>query len=134
MTLEAALRVLALCIALASAETLHGIARTIYLVPLIGKQRAIKLSAFTGSGLAFGICWVTVPGIALATWAQHIALGVVLAVFMACFDIAVGRFLMRKTWAKIRPDFDPRTGNYLLFCLVALALMPLAVLALRGGS
>ena len=132
MTPDAALRVLALCIALGSAETLHGIARTICVVPRLGKQRAIQLSAFTGSVLAFGICWASVSGIGLATWPQHSALGVVLAVFMACFDIGLGRFVMRKRWAKIQPDFDPRTGNYLLFGLIALALMPMAVFALRG--
>jgi hypothetical protein len=133
MTLDAVLRVLALCVALASAETLHGIARTVYVTPRIGKERAIKLSALTGSTLAFGICWAMVPGIGLAGWAQHAALGFVLAAFMAGFDIAIGSFVMRKSWAKIQPDFDPRTGNYLLFGLVAVALIPMAVFALRGA-
>jgi hypothetical protein len=134
VTQDLVLRVLALCIALASAETLHGIARTVYVVPRIGKERAIKLSALTGSLLAFLICLAMVPGIALQGHAQHAVLGLVLAGFMACFDIAIGRFVMRKSWAKIRPDFDPRTGNYLLFGLLALALAPMVVFWLRGGG
>jgi hypothetical protein len=133
MNPDTLLRVLALCIALASAETLHGIARTIYVTPRIGKERAIQLSAFTGTLLAFLVCLVMVPGVGLAGLAQHAVLGVVLAAFMAAFDIAIGRLLMRKTWAKIRPDFDPRTGNYLLFGLMALALLPMIVFWLRGA-
>jgi hypothetical protein len=131
MSINTALSVLSLCIALASAETLHGIARTVWLAPRIGKQRAIQLSAVTGTLLAFVICWAMVPGIGLVNAAQHAALGVVLAVFMAGFDIAIGRFVMRKRWAKIRPDFDPRTGNFLLFALLALAWLPLLVFYLR---
>ncbi len=47
--------------------------------------------------------------------------------FMACFDIAVGMGLMRKPWAKVWPAIDPRTGNFLLFGLLALAGMPLII-------
>lgn len=46
---------------------------------------------------------------------------------MAGFDIAIGKWLMRNLWAKIWPDFDPRTGNYLLYGLLALWLIPLGV-------
>lgn len=65
MTLELILRVLALCVALAGAETLHGIARTVLVVPRIGKERALKLSILTGSALAFGVCYFFVPGLGL---------------------------------------------------------------------
>jgi hypothetical protein len=54
-------------------------------------------------------------------------LGLGLAAFMAAFDVAIGRWLMRKSWAKIWPDFDPRSGNYLLFGLVGLSISPLLV-------
>jgi NAD(P)-dependent dehydrogenase (short-subunit alcohol dehydrogenase family) len=48
---------------LACAETLHGIARIKLLIPLMGKDQAIRLSALTGTLLAFAICLVLVPGI-----------------------------------------------------------------------
>ena len=127
MSTDAILRVAALCVVLACAETLHGIARTTLVVPRIGKERAIKLSALTGTLLAFGVCYALVPGIGLPSAQSHLLLGLVLAVFMASFDVAVGRWLMRKSWAKIWPDFNPSTGNYLLYGLLALSLMPLIV-------
>ncbi len=127
MSTDALLRVAALCVVLASAETLHGIARTTLVVPRIGKERAIKLSALTGSLLALGICYVLVPGIGLQSAQSHLFLGLTLAAFMASFDVAVGRWLMRKSWAKIWPDFNPSTGNYLLYGLLVLSLIPLIV-------
>lgn len=106
---------------------MHGIARTTLLIPRVGKERAIKLSALSGTLLAFLLCWWWVPGIGLRTAGAHLALGLGLAAFMAGFDLAIGRWLMRKPWAKIRPDFDPRSGNYLLFGLLGLCFIPLLV-------
>ncbi len=127
MSAEAIIRIIALCIVLAGAEMLHGIARIRLMIPRIGKDRAVKLSALTGTLLAFAICWMLVPGIGLASSGAHLTLGVGLAAFMASFDMAVGRWLMRKSWAKIWPDFDPRSGNYLLFGLLGLSVSPLLV-------
>jgi hypothetical protein len=127
VTSDALLRIVALCVILACAETLHGIARIKLVIPRIGKERAVKLSAVTGTLLALAICWALVPGIGLRSPYAHLALGIFLAAFMASFDIAIGRWLMRKSWAKIWPDFDPRTGNYLLFGLLALCVIPLGV-------
>lgn len=126
------LRVLSLCVVLAGAEMLHGIARTVLVVPRIGKALAIKLSALTGSLLALAICWFLVPPIGLRTPLLHLALGGVLALFMAAFDIAIGRWVMRKAWARIWPDFNPATGNYLLFGLLFLCIVPWLVSWARG--
>lgn len=132
MSSETLIRIGALCIVLACAETLHGIARIKLIIPRIGKEQAIKLSAVTGTLLAFAICMVLVPDIGLKTTRAHLILGLSLAAFMAGFDIAVGKWLMRKSWAKIWPDFNPGTGNYLLYGLLALSFIPLAVWHLRG--
>lgn len=133
MSEDTVLRIVALCVVLACAEMLHGIARIKLLIPRLGKERALRLSALTGTLLALSICWLLVPGLGLRTWTAHALLGLGLAAFMAAFDIAVGRWLMRKPWARIWPDFDPRTGNYLAFALLGLSLCPLAV-ALAGRS
>lgn len=125
-------RILALAVVLAGAETLHGIARTVLVVPRIGKERAIKLSALTGSALAFSICFVLVPPMGLNGLRQLLALGFFLALFMSAFDIAIGRWLMRKAWHKIWPDFNPATGNYLLFGLAFLCIAPLLVAWIRS--
>lgn len=122
---DTGLRVLALCVLLAGAEMLHGIARTVWVVPRIGKERALKWSALSGSLLALALCAWRLPDLELRGAGPHLLLGLVLAAFMAAFDVAVGRWLMRKPWAKIWPDFNPATGNYLLYAALFLACVPL---------
>ena len=132
MSTDITLRILSLCVVLAGAETLHGIARTVLVTPRIGKERAIKLSALTGSILAFLICLILVPPIGLSGNTEHLALGFVLATFMAAFDLTIGRCVMRKPWKKLWPDFNPATGNYLTYGLLALTVTPLLVFWWRG--
>ena len=134
MTPDAVLRTVALCVVLAGAETLHGIARTVWVVPRISKDRAQQLGIVTGTALAFGLCFVLVPDIGLRGPGPHLALGVVLAAFMASFDLALGHWLLRRPWSKALRDLDPRTGNLLLFGVIALVFVPTLVAALRGLS
>jgi hypothetical protein len=132
MTSDLILRVIALCIALACAETLHGIARTMFLVPKIGKQRALRYSIISGSLLALTVCYFFVPGIGLSTFAQHLLLGIVLAIFMATFDLVMGMTLLHRSWKKAFEDFNPATGNLLIFGLGFLVFCPAIVGWLHG--
>lgn len=130
--LDTAIRILALCVALAGAETLHGIARTKFLNPLLGKERAVKVSVVSGCPLAFFVCFLLVPGIALKSYEGHLVLGATLAAFMAAFDAALGRYLLKRSWIKVAQDFNPFSGNYLLFGLCALLAIPSLIFYLRG--
>lgn len=134
MTSELLWRTLCLCVALAGVETLHGIARTIFLAPRVGKERAIKLSIVSGSVLAFGVCYAFVPSMGLYSAPSLLILGTCIALFMASFDIVLGRLLLRRSWGKAFSDLNPRTGNYLLYGLVLLVLDPLLVMRLRDGT
>ena len=128
------LRFASLCVLLAGAETLHGIARTVLLAPRVGKALAIKLSVVTGTLLAFGLCYFFVPAIGAVGVQEHLFLGLGLAGFMAAFDVAIGRFVMRLKWARIWQDFNPGSGNFLSIGLALLALIPAATWWLRGAS
>ncbi len=125
-------RVLALCVLLASAETLHGIARTVWVVSRLGKERALKWSAVSGSMLATVLCAFFVPPMGLHSTGELLALGAVLSLFMASFDLALGHWLLRRPWRKALEDLNPRQGNYLLYGLIWLALAPLLVSRISG--
>ena len=132
MSIDSFIRIISLCVVLAGVETLHGIARTVVLAPRVGKARALKLSIVSGSALAFGVCWLLVPGIGLAGLVQPFALGLWLALFMAAFDLAMGRLLLRRSWSRALQDFNPASGNDLLFGLLLLVLSPPLVAWLRA--
>lgn len=65
--------------------------------------------------------------------AEHLLLGLGLAGFMAAFDIAIGRLVMRFKWPRIWQDFNPSSGNYLSIGLAVLAFIPAAVWWLRAS-
>ncbi|MFO1391873.1 MAG: hypothetical protein U1E94_06650 [Agitococcus sp.] len=97
---ELILKVIALCLALAGRETLHGIFRAAVLVPKVGKRQALKISIVTGSVLAFMVCFWLVPEMGLHQSWQLLALGLLLAGFMASFDIALAKLLLKLSWKK----------------------------------
>ena len=131
---EEAVRIASLCIMLASAETLHGIARATLLVPGIGKRMALKVAIITGSALAFCVCYFLVPGIGYSGTTELVGLGILIALFMSAFDIALARFLLKKPWRKALEDFDPRTGNYLLYGVLLLVTFPYLVMRLQQAN
>lgn len=109
---------------LACTEVLNGIFRLRYLVRWVGKPRAQVASVGSGLLLATVVCAYFAPHWAVHSVAGLAAMGVALSAFMAAFDIAVGRWLMRRTWPQIGADFNPRSGNYLSVGLVLLAGVP----------
>lgn len=117
---------------LASVETLHGIARTIFVVPKIGNKRAKQYSVISGTLLAFAVCYIMVPWLDIHVGYQLVLVGLVLAVFMATFDIVLARFVVKLKWKFIINDFNPAKGNYLIFGMISLIIIPYAVMKLKG--
>lgn len=131
MSVDLALQLLSLCVLLAAAETLHGIFRAAVLVPRIGKKPALKVAIVSGSLLAFALCWWRVPALGISGTPPLLGVGVVLAAFMAAFDILLGHWLLKRPWSRAFEDFNPATGNYLLFGVLLLVVFPLIVMRLQ---
>jgi len=126
------IKISSICLMLASVETLHGIARTIFIVPKIGNKRAKQYSVISGTLLAFAVCYIMVPWLDINVEYQLILIGLVLAVFMAVFDIVLARFVVKLKWEFIINDFNPAKGNYLIFGLILLIIIPCIVMKIKG--
>ena len=126
------LNTLALCIALAGAETIHGVIRAAVIVPQVGKKRALKISIVTGSLLAFIVCFFFVPTIGVTSQFQLLTIGFVAALFMLSFDLLFAKLVLKRSFTKSLKDLNPRTGNYLIFGLALLVTYPLLVMYLKG--
>lgn len=127
--MELAFRIFGLCVALAAVEILHSIARVRFAVPRRGRRLAQRLSIVTGSLLAVVVCWLLVPTLGVHGGVPLLAVGAVLAVSMASFDVAVARWLMRRPWSSIPEEFDLRRGNYVVYGLIVLLPAPIVVMA-----
>jgi hypothetical protein len=126
------LRALAVWLAIVVAETLHGVARTLWLTPIVGDHAARQIGVGTGSVLIFVVTWLAIRWIGLVGRRELLATGALWVVLMLAFEIALGRTVMGFDWDRIAAEFDPRRGGLLLFGHVALLLMPLLTARLRG--
>jgi hypothetical protein len=126
------LRVLVVWLLIAAAETLHGIVRTLWLVPVVGDHAARQIGVVTGSLLIFAITWLAVRWLGLRGRRELVAAGALWVVLMLAFEIVLGRAVFGFGWERIAAEFDPSRGGLMLLGLAALWLMPLFTARLRG--
>jgi hypothetical protein len=106
---------------IAALETMQGIARTLWLVPLLGDQRARQLALVVALAISFGVAWLTARWLRAPGARRKLAVGAIWMALMVAFDVAVGR-AFGLPWERILADFDPRQGG-----LLGLAMAPIVV-------
>ena len=123
------LRALAIWLLIIFAESLHGIARQLWLAPRVGDFRARQLAVFTGCLIIFTIAWLTIrwlgarrPGQRLGA-KQLLGIGLLWAVLTVGFEIGLGR-LLGLSWERIGSDYDLAHGGLMGVGLLFLAAAP----------
>lgn len=123
---------IAVWLGLVGAEIVHGILRSIVLMPRIGDQRARQIGVFTGSLVNLGIAYFCIRWIGARTTRALVGIGMVWVVLTVVFEVTFGRLVMRSSWGRIRSDYDLAHGGLLPIGLVALAGSLLVASRLRG--
>lgn len=106
------LRAVAAWLALIAAETLHGIARTLFLQPAVGDQRARQIAVFSGCVVIFAVAAATIRWIAPRGGKALLVVGALWVLLTICFEIGLGRAL-GYSWDRLIEDYDPRRGGLL---------------------
>jgi len=125
------LRGLAVWVCIIFVETLHGIARTLFLAPVIGDFRARQIAVFTGSLLIVLVTTLSIGWLRPANIREAAIVGFVWLVLTLTFEIAFGRFVVHASWAQIASDYDLPRGGLLPIGLLVLAGAPLIAAKLR---
>lgn len=125
------LRVFAVWLIIICVETVHGIFRTLFLVPLIGDFRARQVGVFTGSLLILFITCLFIRWLRAVNIASLLATGFVWVALTLLFEIGFGRFALGFSWERIASDYDVRRGGFLLFGLIFMLFSPLLAAKLR---
>jgi hypothetical protein len=125
-------RAVAAWLLIALLETLHGIARTCWLAPLLGDQRARQWAIVTGLLLILLVALITVRWIGARSSPALFAVGAVWAMLMAGFDIGLGRWVIGYSWARIAQDFNPLDGGFLGIGMLAMIGAPWLAARWRG--
>ncbi len=115
-------------------ETVHGVLRTLLLVPLLGDFPARRVSVFTGSLLNFGVAWVFVRWIGAGTRLRLLTVGLLWVVLTVLFEIGLGRYALGLSWDRIAEGGDLTRGGLLGFGPLLMAATPTLAARLRQRS
>ena len=105
-------------------EFVHGVARTVWLVPRVGDLAARQIGVPVGSALILLVAWLTVRWIGARTSKQLLAVGAFWLVLMLTAEILLGRWLFGYPWSRIVEDFNPLRGGLLGAGKLVLAVAP----------
>jgi hypothetical protein len=116
---------------LMTAEFAHGVARALWLVPLVGDFSSRQIGVFTGTIMnatiaVLCICWIR-PGRVL----EAIVVGLQWIVLTVTFELGFGRLVVHASWPRLWSDYDLRHGGLLGVGVVALGLVPLVAARIR---
>lgn len=125
------LRALVVWLVIIAVETVHGILRTLLLVPMMGDFPARQISVFTGSLLIFGVTHLFINWIAARTTLQLLMVGTIWVLLTILFEITLGRLVLDLSWDRITEDYDITRGGFLGFGLLFMAVSPLLAATFR---
>jgi hypothetical protein len=126
------LRDFAVWLVLIAVETVHGILRTMLLVPLVGDLPARQIGVPIGSFLIFAVACLCIRWIAATTKLRLLGVGLLRAVLTVLFEIGLGRLVLDLPWDWITEDDDLTRGGFLGLGLLFVAVSPLLAARISG--
>jgi hypothetical protein len=126
------LRAFAVWLVIIGVETVHGILRTLLLVPLIGDFPARRVSILPGALLIFVVAYLLIRWIRAATQLQLLCVGLMWVVLTVLFEIGLGRWVLDLSWDRLTEDYDVTRGGFLGIGLLFMAATPMLAARLRS--
>jgi hypothetical protein len=124
------LRAFAVWLIVMAVESIHGIFRSLFLVPLVGDFAARQISVFTGSVLILIVTYLFIAWIS-ATTKQLTRIGAMWVLLTVSFEIGMGRLLFAYSWSRILSDFNIAEGGLLGIGLLIMGCAPRITASLR---
>jgi hypothetical protein len=113
-------------------EIIHGIARSVLLVPYLGDLRARQIGVLTGSLAILVIALALVRWMGAATKKQLAVVGVTWLILTLTFEMIFGRLALHYSWERLLADYNPAEGGLLGIGMIFLTLAPLLAAKIRG--
>jgi hypothetical protein len=114
------------------AESLHGIARAIFLAPVVGDLRARQWGVALGCVIILAIAVLTIRWLGVTRRAALLGVGAFWVVLTVLFEAALGRAL-GLGWDRILADYNPARGGFMILGLAFMLIAPLLAARLRNG-
>lgn len=128
------MRGFAVWLVIIGAETVHGILRVLILEPFAGDFRARQIAVFSGITLILTITILLFRRLKTENKFLFLCVGLFWLILTVGFEIILGRFVMKVSWARIWSDYDLPNGGLMPFGLIFLTLAPLIAAKFRQRS
>ena len=125
-------RAVAVWLVIILAEILHGIARGLFLVPLVGEFRSSQIGVVTGSIIILVVAIVFVRWLGASRKSDLLLVGLIWLILTLAFEVIFGRFVMGVSWERLAADYNIPEGGLLPFGMIVLGLSPLIAARVRG--
>lgn len=116
------------------AEVVHGVLRTMFLVPAVGTHRAGQIGVFIGSVLVLAIAWLTRRWRDGASSRVLLGTGVLWVALTVLFEFLFGYYVIGYSISYIAGDFNVLAGRLMLLGLLVMGLAPIMVARLATGA
>jgi len=112
-------------------ETIHGILRSILLVPRVGREMSNLIGWPIAAVIVFGVTYLTSHWVGLKSTRALLSLGALWAILTLCFEISIG-LLQGMSPTLILNDINPLSGGLVIYSLLVAFLSPYLAAKLRG--
>jgi hypothetical protein len=126
-------RALAVWMLMMVIETIHGVLRNRFLIPVIGVVGSSQIGVLIGSALILGVAILTIVWIHPTSERSLLVIGALWLTLTLAFEFGLGRALDRP-WQTMLADYDLSRGGLLSIGMVVLALSPSIAARIRQSS
>jgi hypothetical protein len=118
---------------IAVAESVHGILRRIFVLPVIGELRAHQVGILVGCIIIFAIAWASIRWVGAKSTSEQLKVGAVWMVLMAAFEVSLG-YAFGYPLSRILQDYNVAEGRLMIFGMVFMLFAPALAAKARGIS
>lgn len=118
---------------IAVAESIHGILRSISILPVIGDLRAHQVGMLVGCLIIFAVAWACIRWIGARTFSEQLKVGAFWMVLMAIFEVSLG-LAFGYSQERIFSDYNVVEGRLMIFGMMFMLLAPALAAKARGFS
>lgn len=124
-------RALLAWLAIAVAESVHGIIRRVFVLPVIGELPAHQVGMLVGCLIIFAIACASIRWIGARSTSELLTVGAVWMVLMAAFEVSLG-YAFGYPLSRILQDYNIAEGRLMIIGMVFMLLAPLLAAKVRG--
>lgn len=126
------MRALGVWLIIIAAETLHGILRAFFLVPVLGEMRSARVGMPVGALIILLITLLLVEWTRARRVGELLGVGALWTVLTFFFEVLIGLYGRGYSWGRILAEYNLFDGGLMSIGLAFMLVCPLVAARLRG--